>query len=111
MKEKTLRIIVFLVLMAVLITLSLLAKNIFLGETEKKIDKTTSDIEYEESYLASNCNCLERNRFLCGFEGFEYTNGTCRNNLTLTNPITKCSKYDCNGYEVEFVDEKWIGVN
>jgi len=55
---------------------------------------------FAEDYLVDHCNCLERERFACGFEGFVFREGFCWNGSVATNPIRRCSKYQCSGGDI-----------
>jgi len=71
-----------------------------------KFDNTTEFVDQE--WLEDNCNCIERNRFECGFEGFEYRDdGFCHKGDTFTNPVRGCSKYNCTGEDYSYIEEKW----
>ncbi|MBI3623234.1 hypothetical protein HY212_04110 [Candidatus Pacearchaeota archaeon] len=53
-------------------------------------------------WLSDNCDCLEHNRKGCANSSFTYANGLCRDANLVTNPINKCSLYNCSGEKVEF---------
>jgi len=63
----------------------------------KPIQNPNADRIYEEDYLNDNCECLARERLACGFSGYEVVGNFCMKEKNITNPIRKCSKYNCNG--------------
>ena len=60
---------------------------------------------YTYEWVKDNCDCVERERLYCRFDGFEVDEkGRCKNGTDVTSPILGCSKYDCAGQEY-IVDE------
>lgn len=54
--------------------------------------------EFDWEWVKDNCECIERNRLICGFEGYELgKRDFCWNEKKFTNPREGCSKYDCIG--------------
>ena len=67
--------------------------------------KVTGDVVkdegHSESWLNDNCVCLEKKRLVCHYEGFELRDDNyCWKDDTFTNPLKKCSLYNCNGENV-----------
>jgi len=70
---------------------------------------TTGNVVYEKSfydtfYDEDICRCLERERQVCSLDGFELEpeNRLCRKGNLVTNPLLKCSAYECSGVEYRF---------
>lgn len=60
----------------------------------------------------NQCACLERNLLDCS-SGYELKENVCVNQTlkTYTNPLLKCSKYDCSGATYTFdneTDSWWV---
>ena len=98
MKEKMWRLILVLFLLVAVVAFGIFSEKVLIG---KVVEETNVDKVYEKDYIRENCECVERNIFVCGFEGFEYGGEFCEKGKEITNPIRKCSKFDCSGYIVE----------
>ncbi|MBI3623233.1 hypothetical protein HY212_04105 [Candidatus Pacearchaeota archaeon] len=69
---------------------------------KKPIPNPNVDKIYEENYLNDNCVCIARGRLACGFAGYELRNDLCWNGNSSTNPINKCSRYNCDGKIINY---------
>jgi hypothetical protein len=68
----------------------------------KPVPNPNADHIYEEDYLNSNCDCIARERLACGFQGYELVGKLCMKESNITNPIRKCSKYNCDGEIINY---------
>lgn len=60
--------------------------------------------EVDWGWIEENCDCVERDRFYCKFEGYELgRNNMCWKESNFTNPVRGCSEYNCSG-EIHKVD-------
>ncbi|MBI2045251.1 hypothetical protein HYT23_04290 [Candidatus Pacearchaeota archaeon] len=67
----------------------------------KMTGNVVRDDGHSESWLNDNCMCLEKERLTCHYPGFELKEDKyCWKDNTFTNPLKKCSLYDCNGENV-----------
>jgi uncharacterized membrane protein len=86
------RIIILTAITILLLVAIFSIKSYFTG---KAIKEQKEQEEYS-IWLAENCECLERNYFICE-EGFKYDGKFCVKENYFTYASKKCSKYDCNG--------------
>ena len=98
--------------------LILLALGFFLINKDNTInqnpiqEETEGTWKYADDFTSDkNCRCLEREIKECFLEGFEYIpeRKICKNENLVTNPISRCSKYECSGevYSFNFDIELW----
>tara|TARA_Y100000034_G_scaffold46233_1_gene56850 strand:+ start:3040 stop:3330 length:291 start_codon:yes stop_codon:yes gene_type:complete len=87
--KKMRNIILIFVILAIIISVVIFAKNISVANAIKE------QIVYEES-LVENCECIEKERIKC-FEGYELDGRFCRKEKKVTNVLRACSKYNCSG--------------
>jgi hypothetical protein len=66
--------------------------------------------KYYEGWLPENCQCLERNRSVCGNQSFSVEGSYCVNKSLklVTNVVKSCSKYDCSGSIYDFEINKGV---
>jgi hypothetical protein len=60
--------------------------------------------EIDWDWVKDNCDCIEKNKRSCRYEGFELIEGgVCRKAGQITTALISCSKYNCTGeiYEVD----------
>lgn len=111
MNKKIIFAILVLVLVAfafVILTRKVPTSYIVQGENESNIKVDNASQFRDEDWLIDNCNCIERNRLYCGFEGFELGKGDlCWKETTVTYPVRGCSKYNCTGENYSLVNETW----
>jgi len=87
------------VILVGILIVALLAFIIF----DKKLSgEVVSEETYDEDWLNENCDCIERQRLECHYAGYELRGNFCWNGKKFTNPVRKCSIYDCAGeiYEI-----------
>ena len=91
-------------IIAVLIVVLLVATFVFvmrkspssLAVQNEEESEKPEDIDWD--WVKDNCNCIERERLFCGFEGFVLNeDGYCYKEKEFTNPLRGCSKYNCTG--------------
>ena len=108
MAKVSLKVVVFLILLAGIIAFTLFSKKIFVSRVVEEIPLEEEKENFlDEDWFVDNCKCVERERFVCGFPGYEFINGLCRSGKNVTNPIGKCSKYDCGVENYSFIDGEW----
>ena len=67
-------------------------------EPNKTIDTEPNNTNVDWDWVKDNCDCIERERLFCGFEGFVLNeDGYCYKEKEFTNPLRGCSKYNCTG--------------
>lgn len=111
MNKKIIFAILLLILIAfafVLLTRKTPTSYIIQSENEVDIKDNNTGKVIDQEWIEDNCNCIERNKSACGFEGFEYRDdGFCHKGETFTNPMKKCSKYNCTGENYSYLEEEW----
>ncbi|MEK6925970.1 MAG: hypothetical protein AABW50_01685 [Nanoarchaeota archaeon] len=95
MKIKTKSIFIAIILAVIALSLFAVVKNFKNPNVVKNPDSEKLDF-YDEDWLDDNCECLEHNRTACRFDGYIYSNGYCTSGNNFTNPIRKCSQYNCS---------------
>ncbi|PIO08466.1 hypothetical protein COU59_01625 [Candidatus Pacearchaeota archaeon CG10_big_fil_rev_8_21_14_0_10_34_12] len=99
MKKKTLAIVIGLII--------ILSIGIpFAFEISKA--KMEEQQKYYESWLPDNCNCLERERKTCSFEGYEVEGNYCVKGGNFTYVAKACSVYNCSEGIYDFNLDKQI---
>jgi hypothetical protein len=94
-------VIVILVLLAVVFVFTMRKPPSSLAVQEHEEPEEKVDWDWVEE----NCDCVERNRLYCKFEGYELGEGNfCWKESNFTNPVQGCSKYNCTG-EIHERDE------
>lgn len=102
----------FLILVASALLVAILVFFIFAGKALFKkeannVNQTVIENIPTEDWLFDNCNCTVRERRACANESFQYSNGFCRYNNTLTYFISKCSEFVCQNKTYEWGYGKW----
>jgi hypothetical protein len=81
-----------------------------LNSNESGDNLTEKGLSMDDFYSDDNCRCLEKNRYACYLDGFEYnaTVKLCMNyaEKKVTSVLMKCSKYECKGIIYEFNADK-----
>ena len=107
MEKNKIFIWAFLILLAVVLAFSLFSKKIFVGKVVDEPKQEDVGNIPDEDWLFDNCNCTARERRVCGDESFEYSNGFCRYKNMITNPILKCSEYNCSEQNYMWKYDQW----
>jgi len=102
MEKLKVKLIIALILLAIIIAISLLYNP--LGHNK---DVQPSNKQQERDFYIDNCNCLKHNIKACSLQGYEYYDGACRLGGNITNPVLKCSKYDCDGQIINVGEQFW----
>ncbi len=107
MKRNRFFIVVILVLLvAILVFFVFAGKAIFKKEINNANQTAVENIPTED-WLFDHCNCTERERRACANESFQYSDGFCRYENTLTYFVSKCSKFVCQNRTYEWNYGKW----
>jgi len=99
------RILIILVLTLIFVILAISISSYMTGKSVKEQEKL-------KDWLVDNCNCTEREHFICQ-ENYEYNGKYCVYDKYFTYVSKSCSKYNCSAeiYQLNLKTEKWQKEN
>lgn len=94
-------------IISVLVLIVILLVTIYIKNTIKT--NLIREQEVYQGWLSDNCECLERERLKCRFEGFELKGDLCVNEKEklYTSVVEACSKYNCSNEIVSWNNKTW----